>query len=375
MLRTALAVILVFSSTTLTSASIWESSGWALTGVFSGKTGYDSNLTLTHDGSGDGFVRADPSLTLRRKDSSSEFDLTSGVTATDYFDHREPFQTDYKFSTTYFYPKTEDNTPPVIQANASWAKITEANAWLGLYVEHERGAVDATGLVPLTGKLGIRTSGAFVRDDYPLRRLNNYQQGDLSAGLAYERASGTEISLNIGGALGSSTPNDAAAGGTIHSREGFVTARIEGRILPKVSGSAYAGYSAVSYHGAYHHRYDRPVGGADLTWSATTRTTWVLAAYSGSDFSPDGQEVHSTHGFLSFTHVIIDQWQVTVRGGPAYAVFSRTVRQSADLLWEFGSEIAYQPSDRFRVALGLTYDRQNADVLNNQFEREAVSLG
>jgi len=194
-------------------------------------------------------------------------------------------------------------------------------------------------------------------------------------GLAYERASGTEISLNVGGALGSSTPNEAADGGAVRSKAGFVTARIEGQILPKVSGSAYAGYSAVTYDGAYRHHYDRPVAGADLTWSASTRTTWVLAAYSGSDFSPDGQEVHSTHGFLSFTHVIVDQWQVTIRGGPAYAAFSRTVSQSTDTLWEFGSEIAYQPSDRFRVALGLTYDRQNSNVLNNQFARDAVSLG
>ncbi len=374
MLRSALAVLTVFSSTTFALASIWESPDWAVTGILSAKTGYDSNLTLAHDGPGDGYVQADPSLTLTRKDSSSEFDLTGDVTATDYVDHREPYQTDYKFNTTYSYPKTDDNTPPVIQADASWAKITEANAWLGLYVEHDRGTADATGLVRLSGKLGIRGSADFVLDNYPLLRLNDYKHGELFVGLAYERASGTEISLNVGGALGSSTPNDPTAGGTVHSKEGFVTARIAGQILPKVSGSAYAGYSTVTYHGAYQHRYDRPVAGADLTWSATTRTTWVLAAYSGSDFSPDGQEVQTTHGFLSFTPVIVDQWQVTIRGGPAYAAFSRTVSQSTDTLWEFGSELAYQPSDRFRVALGLTLDRQNSDVLNNQFEREAVSL-
>jgi hypothetical protein len=373
--RLLLAVIGLTSSATLAYGSVWESPDWALTSSLAASVGYDSDLTLSNGGPGDSFVQADPSLTLQRKNSSSDIELTGTVTATDFLDNKEPQHTDYKVVASYDYPKA-DNVIPMFDASVSWTQVTEANEWLGLYVEHDRGSASISGYLPVTGRLGVRTTADYTLDNYILSRLNDYRNARLFTGLAFERDSGAEASLNVGGSAGSSTPNDQATyGGPVHSRSASMTARIQGDITPKVSGSAYAGFSDVSYSGAYSDRFDLPIAGADLTWGVTTRTTLVLAAYSGADFSPDGQSVRTTHAFLSFTHVIVDQWQLTVRGGPAFSVFSRTVRLNTDTMWDLGSSISYQPSTRFHVDLGFAFNHQNSDALNNQFQREAVTLG
>jgi hypothetical protein len=374
MLRLLLTVTSILSTSAVALASIWEDPDWAVTSALAASSGYDSDLTESHDGPADYFVQANPSLTLLRKNSSSDIEFTAGFTATDFIDNREPAHIDYSLTGQYYFPKAE-NVLPVFDVNASWAKITEANTWLGLYVEHLRGSVSADGYLPIAGKLGIRATADYTLDDYPLERLDYYDNGRLFVGLAFDRDSGTEISLNIGGALGSSTPNDEAVyGGTVYSKQLFVTTRIQGQITPKISGSAYIGYSDDIYTGAYDNRYNLPIGGADLTWGVTTRSTFVLAAYSGADFTPNGQSVRTTRSFLSFTHVIVEQWQITVRAGPSYSDLSRTVHQSSDNFWVLGSEVAYQPSTRFRVALGFEYDHQTSDVSINQFQREAVTL-
>ena len=373
--RLSLTVFCLISSMTLAYGSIWESPDWALTSNLAASVGYDSDLTLSNNGPADSFVQASPSLTLQRKNSSSNIEFMGDVTETDFLDDKEPRHTDYKFVASYDYPKA-DNVVPIFDASAQWTQVTEANEWLGLYVEHDRGSASVDGFLPVTGRLGIRATADYTLDNYILSRLNDYRNGRLFVGLAFQKDSGTEVSLNVGGALGSSTPNDEALfGGPVHSKEESVTTRIQGAITPKVSGSAYVGFSHVSYSGAYSDRENLPIGGADLTWGVTTRTTIVLAAYSGADFSPDGQSVRTTHSFLSFTHVIVDQWQITVRGGPMYSVFSRTVQLNTYTLWDFSAGLSYQPSTRFHVDLGFAYNHQNSDALNNQFQREAVTLG
>ena len=93
MLRLALIVLGLVTTMSPAAASIWEWPDWALTSNLSGSTGYDSDLTLSNGGPGDFFVQASPSLSLLRKNSSSDIEFTGNLSSTDFLDNKEPQHT------------------------------------------------------------------------------------------------------------------------------------------------------------------------------------------------------------------------------------------------------------------------------------------
>jgi len=375
MSRTALIALCLMSFSNTAFGSLWESPDWAVVGTLSGSAGYDSNLTLVHDGAGAYVISTNPYLTLTRRNSETDFEISGGVTETEFVDSSLPLETDLTFSTVYVYP-SGDNVIPIYRFQATWTRGSQPDQYLGERIRNEQVVISGEGYLPLTGKVGIRTNAEFDYGAYDSNELNDTYHGQVFAGLAYTRHEGSEFSLNLGTAVGRSIPNDPAnVVSNVRSQEYYATGRVRGYITNKISGDAYAGFGVVDYSGGYNNRNELPVAGADLTWGIDPRRTVVLAAYSGATYAPNGQAVDTEHAFLSFTDVVISGWQVTVRAGPAHSRFSQQTVQRSDNSWDCAAEFAYLPSDRFKVALDVSYSQRNSDVITYQFGHRVITLG
>src|ERR1017187_6501439 len=327
MYRTAITVIILMSSSTIVLGSIWESPDWAVVGTLSASAGYNSNLTLANDGPGDFLLVVNPYLTLKRRGSDTDFEINGGVTETDFLRGSLPSETDLSLNMIYAYP-SGDNVVPIYKLQASWQRSSEPNEFLGQRIENDQLVIFGENYFTLTGKLGIRGNAEFDSATYDSQQLNESYIGKASFGLAYDRTHNSEFSINFGGILGRSIPNDPQRKeSNVRSTEYYVTARMQGEITAKLYGSVYAGFGEVEYTGGYANHENLPLGGADLTWSIDPRRTLVLAAYSGADYAPDGEAVYTTHAFVSFTNVVIEHWQYILRGGPTYSVLRRATDQ------------------------------------------------
>ncbi len=355
--------------------SLWESNDWALTSALSGSLGYDSNLTVSHDGLGDMFVSANPYLTFARHNSSTDFRINGGVTHTVFMNERQPNQTDLKLDAIYAYPNAND-VLPVYRAEAFWLKSSQPNIYLGERVQTKQLFFDSEGYLPLTGKLGLRGTAAFDQKKFDSVKLNQSNRGEAFLGLAFQHDKRTELSLNVGAALGHSKPNDPARTfDLVDSTEYYATIRLRGEVTAKLTGSVYVGFGRVSYTRGYVNRINLPVGGADLTWTADPHRRLTLTAYSGANYAPDGQTEKSSRASLTFTHEIIERWQYNLQIGTTHAIYSRTVQDRSDESWDVGTEFAYQPSLRFRVSLAWHHTSQNSSKDFAEYKRDLFTLG
>jgi hypothetical protein len=374
MSRLALFALCLMSSATIAFGSLWESQDWALLGTLSGTVGYDSNLTLLHNGPSSYFISENPSLTFSRTNSDTDVEINGGVTEMEFFSRGQSAETDPYFNASLAYPNG-DNIIPVYKLNASWQRTSQPNEFVGERVENNQINVSGQGYITLTGKLGIRGTAEIDSSKFDSIELNDILHGSAFIGLTYLRNPMSELSLNVGAGLGHSVPNDPAnTGENVHSTEYDFTARITGQISDKISGTAYGGFGVVDYAGGYTNRNYIPVAGADLTWGLDPRQTIVLAAYSGAANSPDGTAVDTSHAFLSYTDVVISGWQYTIRVGSTYSEFSRQTVERRDNSFDYGVEIAYIPSKRFRLALDLNYSRRSSDIPVFQFDHDVISL-
>jgi|GEM_PF-3567514 len=373
--RAALTFLAMMSSSTIAFGSLWEDQSWALLGTMSTATGYDSNLTLLHDGPGGFFLTANPYLTLKRQNSDTNISVVGGATREEFFSGGQPSETDLAVSADVAFP-TGDNVIPVYKLDASWQRSSQPNDFLGERVQNDILKFTGEGILTLTGKLGLRGDVEFDSVKFDSVALNDSLHGAAVVGVTYTPHFGTEYSLNFGSALAHSIPNDPAfTGNDVRSNEFDFTARARGEISDKVSGDFYAGFGAVNYSGGFTNHNDIPVAGADLTWGFDPRRTLVLAAYSGALYAPDGTAVETAHAFISYTDVIIAGWQLTVRAGPTRSVFSRQVFERTDNGWDYGAELAYAPSAHFRATLDVGYATRNDDVLLYEYTHYVVSIG
>jgi len=359
----------------LARGSLWESNGWQLTDILAGSTGYNSNLTLSHDGPGDEFLIVNPTVTLARRNSSTQLQLTGGATQTEFLHNRQPSETDLNFDAIYAYPNA-DNVIPIYRVEATWLRTSQPESFLGERVQNQQLTITGTGFLPLTGKLGLRGTADYASIRYNSASLNDDQRADAFVGLAYQRNPQNEISINVGSALGTSTPNSAGAGNSdVHSREYYVIGKITGEITPKITGDANIGLGWVDYSGAFTNHISLPLGGADLTWAIDPLRTMTLNASSAATYAPDGSIAEITSASLSFSDQIADNWECSVSAGPTHSSYSREVHQRTDLAWAFGTEFAYQPSVRFRIYLDVDYTDQRSDLNDFTYGQDIISLG
>src|ERR1035438_3496157 len=124
MFRAALTATLLMSSAAIAFGSLWESPDWAVVGTMGGYVGYDSNLTLVHDGPSAYLVVANPYLTLKRRNSETDFEINGGITETEFADSNLPLETDISLNALYEYP-SGTNIIPVYKLSASWLRSSQ----------------------------------------------------------------------------------------------------------------------------------------------------------------------------------------------------------------------------------------------------------
>jgi hypothetical protein len=373
--RKSIVILLIVASETVAQASIYETPNWALIGNLGASASYDSDLTLLRGGPSGYLLTASPSLDISRHGSDTDVKIDGGVTQTEFLSGGQPNETDLNFDSLVQYPNA-DNAIPIYKLEASWVKSSEPNEFVGERVKNELLSLAAQGFKSLGGELGIRLSGEYDSARFLSPELNDNTRAIAVVGLAYQRDPRTEFSVNFGAVLGHSTPNDPTrADSNVRSKEYDLTVRATGQITDKITGSFYGGIGEVNYSGGYSSRNFLPVAGADLTWGIDPRRTLVLAAYSGATYSPDGEAIQTTHAFLSYTDVVISGWQFTIRVGPTHTVFERQVELRSDNGWDVGTEFAYQPSTRIKVALDINYTHRDSTILIYELDHKVVSLG
>jgi hypothetical protein len=372
--RIALLAICLMSLTTAAHASLWENPDWALLGSLSDSLAYDSNLTLLHDGPSGTYLTVNPFLTLSRQNSDTDIKAIAGANRLEFLSGGEKSETDPYFSASMVYPNA-DNTIPVYQLNALWQQSSQPNEFVGERVQNDLTQITGEGYIKLSGKLGVRGNAEFDSVKFDSTELNDSVKGLASVGLSYFPEPSSEFSLNVGSILGQSTPNDPSrTTDNVRSTEYDITLRGTGQLTDKITGTVYGGFGEVTYTGGYSKKSFIPVAGADLTWGLDPRRTVVLAAYSGAQNAPDGTAVQTTHAFLSFVDVLASDWQFTARTGPTYTSFSRDYEERRDRSWDYGAELAYIPSKRFRVALDLNYSVRNSNIIDYQFNHDVVAV-
>lgn len=373
-LAQALALLLFFIAP-LAHASLWESSGWALTGKTDAALGYDTNLTASPDGPADFYGLVAPFLTFARHNSNTDFRVNGGATHVEYLNNRQPAHTDLSLNAIYGYP-TGDNIIPIYRVTGSWQRTDPANVYLGKRVQTDESSVVAEGYLPLTGKLGLRGTTLFGRETYDDPSLNQNTHGDVSVGLAFQRNERLEMSLNLGGSLSHSTPNDPTrTANDVHSHGYFMTLRARGDLTAKLAGSVFGGFGLTDFSGGYTNRLTHPVGGADLIWTIDPNRALTLTGYSGMRYSPDGEAAKVGNVYLIYSQYIVAQWQFIARAGLTHSVYSREVQRRSDSSMDLGAEFAYEPSRRFRVALSMLHTNQTSDHAFNAYQRSLISLG
>ncbi|HZZ20483.1 MAG TPA: outer membrane beta-barrel protein [Opitutaceae bacterium] len=362
------------SLATAARASLWENPDWALLGSLNDSLVYDSNLTLLHDGPSGSYLTVNPFLTLSRQNSDTDIKVIGGANRLEFLSGGETSETDPYFSASMVYPNA-DNTIPVYRVNALWQQSSQPNEFVGERVQNDLAQLTGEGYLKLSGKLGFRGNAEFDSVKFDSSELNDSVKGLAYVGVSYFPEPSSEFSLNIGSILGQSTPNDPArTTDNVHSTEFDLTLRGTGQLTDKITGTVYGGFGEVTYTGGYSKRSYIPVAGADLTWGLDPRRTVVLAAYSGAQNAPDGTAVQTTHAFVSFVDVFESVWQLTARTGPTYTAFSRDFEERRDRSWDYGAEVAYVPSKRFRVALDLNYSVRNSNIVDYQFDHDVVSI-
>ncbi len=352
-------------------AALWESPHWALLGNVSGTGGYDSNLTLSHEGEGSGFATLEPEFVFERISSATKLEFSGKVVGTHFFDKDQDSQFEPSFSVEYEYPDWKDNLPR-LTGSASWNRSTTGDASVGNRISAAYTHVNFGGRFFSTGKIGLSAEASYAGVDYQGNRFVTHQLGTISIGAGYEPNQLAEYSLNLVSSYGETAPSQLIAGRVKNWEEGL-TLRVRGKLSPKVTGSIYAGAAAVKYTGSFSRSDGLPLGGGEIGWHLTPGG-WIYGGLDfGADYSPDGQSLEIHRVSLRYQQTIFQAWRCEFRTSPGRTLYYRQTKLREDRIFSTGVAVIYEPSTRFLIRTGYEFTKQDSNVLFANFDRHLAT--
>ncbi len=352
-------------------AELWQSSQWALLGDVTLASGYDSNLSLSQDGTGSAFISAEPGLVLKRVSSSTRLELTGRATALNYLAPGQGSYIDPYFSIVYEYPSSEEALPRYT-GNFYWDRNTSGNARVSELLTSTSTHADFGGRIFSTDKMGFDAQLFYDAISYQDSQFVGNQRATLSLGAAYQPDTLSEYSLSLLSGDGRQDPTSAEAGAVKHREEGLV-GRVRGQITPKISGEMYAGAASVHYTGAYNRNDTLPLGGGKLGWQVTARGLVSTGIDFGVDYSPDGESLEIRNITVSYQQSFYDVWKAEIWVAPGRTNFFLNTEVRTDRYVGTGAAMNYEPSKRFSVRVSYEFTHQDSTLPIANFDHHLVS--
>jgi hypothetical protein len=351
-------------------ADLFETPGWTLLGTATGKVGYDSNLTFSRDGVGDGFGTAEADLMLERLNSATFTEFSGSVAETDFLSHRAASQLDATAAVNIRYPNV-DSELPRFDAMADWSRLTAADPELNRRLTIQKTEGDVGGRVVTEGQFGLDADLDANLYDYSADGLGRNQQTVLKVGLAYDPTTLTEVSANIAGGLGTSSGDQTA---TVRDRSETATIQVRGQILPKLTSTVFVGVTHTSYTGGTTSTSTLPTSGGELVWDLSPGKSLRGGVSLTTGFAPDGETQRKTLGTLDYRQALSEVWSFDL-----LAQVSRYSDRSTGFLRLDTSEsgtasLQYKPSSRFDLSLGYSLLHQTSNLIQAGFARSLVTL-
>lgn len=351
-------------------ADLFETPGWTLLGTATGKVGYDSNLTFSRDGVGDGFGTAEADLMLERLNSAAFTEFSGSVAETDFLNHRAGDQLDATAAVNIRYPDLDTELPRLV-ATADWSRLTAADPELNRRLTIQKTEGDIGGRVVTEGQFGLDADLDANLYDYSADGLGRNQQTALKLGVAYDPTPLTEVSANVVGGIGSSSGNDTA---TVRDKSETATVQVRGQILPKLTSTVFVGVTHISYTGGTATTSTLPTSGGELVWDLSPGKSLRGGVSLTSGFAPDGETQRKTVGSLDYRQALSAVWSFDL-----LAQVARYSDRSAGFLRLDTSEagtasLQYTPSKRFDLSLGYGLLHQTSNLVQAGFARSLVTL-
>jgi|GEM_PF-6889896 len=350
-----------------TKAALYQSSDWAVVGKVGGSVGYDSNLTASAGGPGDGFATFEPGVIVKRYDSDSKFEFSGGLVGTTFFDGRSPSQIDVDTSVDYAYPYNDEQLPR-LTGYARFHRSTIADPTVGKRITSEVYTLTSGGRVYSSGKWGIDASLSYNRTQYAASIFNTSQDGELTLSLAFNPSPVTEYSINVVSGVGDTVPT-IVGNDRVNNIEEEITFKAQTDLASKTTGSLFVGAEMARFRGDYRRTELIPVAGGEVIWNVTQRGYIKAAPSIGVDYTPDGEVRDITKLTLIYHQTIFGAWAWEVSSGPEWRSYHQDVHTRSDRDITIGSSIDYQPSDRFTVSFSYTGTFQGSSVDYANFNR------
>jgi len=338
------------------SASVLENAGWALLSSVELAAGYDSNLDFTRDSLGSAYASLSPSLSLRRKNSGASLDTTVTLDGTRFARKEVGSQLDWRLQSNLAYPYTDDGFPRTT-ASLSWQRFTAANQWLGERVHFDQGAAQVQSKVISSERTGLVVGLSGSQTTPPDKQLNKSQTGRASVALSYDLSPKTELSLTYLAGLGNSI-TQAPGALSVKSRQQTLGLQARGELFGKLSGTAMAGISRISYRDAYQRTDTQPYAKINLTWELDPRRSLIWLAELDADFSPEGESVLTRESSLRYKQQMSGPWSWSVIAGTAVLDYWRQTFIRRDTVAHGGAQLECSVSEGFSFVLSVQARKQ-----------------
>jgi hypothetical protein len=367
--------IVLFASLCFAATSrgaIWESSSWDLLGAATARTGYDSNLTFSSNGPGDGFATALGDLTLERLNSLAKTTIDAQAGETVFLDHRAASQLDASATLSIQYPIVDFELPQYT-VDAGWVRSTAADPELNRRLTLEKSTADIDGRLWTAGQFGLDADVDSYLYDYTTDGLGRNYQTELKLGPAFDPTPLTEISANFSAGFGEAS-GDAGLSAPVRDTSEAFTLQYKGDILPKLTSTVFGGVTHISYRGGFSQSSTLPTSGGQLVWSISPGKSLTGGVSLTTGFAPDGETQRTEGGVLDYRQNLAESWSFDLLFRPERYSDRSTGSVRTDTNISGGVTLTYAPSERFDVVMGYDPMHQTSNLIQADFTRSLVSV-
>ena len=327
--------------------------------------GYDSNIFASNGDEGDIFTNTSVGIDYTRKAGIIGVSAGAGWNLGTFASNGESDFSNPKLNLEF----SKDSGRTTGSLAISSARESQADPNVNLRTESWNHDIALNWKYPvierysLSGVLGY-TWLDYIDNSAGFIDLNTYT---ASLDLAYAYTSARELFFGY-----RIRESDTSTGGstTDHS----LTGGINGKILPKLTGSIRLGYQ-LREDAATGDIYGSTNGEVSLTWSATKRISVGLSLTKDFSTTATDSSLDSTHLTLNTQYALARQWSLSASvGGGESTFFSGSDDGRNDRFFTATTGATFNINEHFTTSLTYSYFQNWSNQANSTFDRHSVTL-
>ncbi|RME73338.1 MAG: DUF560 domain-containing protein [Verrucomicrobia bacterium] len=357
------------------SASLWESSSWALTGDLAAELAYDSNIFGRADGDSDVSLTATPALHWKRKGSVTRLDIDLSADFRHFFEYDDQDAIDPSLRITYRYPETEETLTShqidfVAESRSSVnLNVGDRTSWetlRGVWF----GTLRDTGKTQVLGRVG---SEYVDYSDWGTKNLDFF----AGLGLGWLRTELMQLYVNYDFEYEDVTSTRSGVLDSDRTSHG-INFGVRGELSPKMEGSANFGVRNIRFSGGINRSGWDWFADADLTWRLHERQSFSITASRRNRFDPNGNPYNDTYFRLSMYQGITTSLSGNI--GIGWSSFGyiddegNISEERRDDMFQVSASLNYRPSARFEADCRIEWYNKDSNSEIYTFNRTRLSL-